>query len=537
MAELFKPTRANYVPLSPLSFLSRTATIYPDRPAVRYGAHTYTWAQVKDRSQRLAGALKAAGVRQGDVVSVIAANTPEMVEAHYGVPLCGAILNTINVRLEPETLAYIFDHADTKVLITDTAFSASVKAALALAPNRDILVIDISDPAAPGEALGDQDYEAFIAHAAPHDYTLPREEWQSLALNYTSGTSGRPKGVLYHHRGAYLMAMGTIPGWGMYGHPEYLYCVPLFHCNGWNHVWSVTILGGTINCIRDLSAANLWQHIERQRITHFAAAPIILGNLVNAPATDVYALGRTIEVLTAGAPPPAAILAKCANLGLNVTQAYGLTETYGHTSICAPQESWAGLDADALAGVKARQGVCLPITEEIRVVDLETRQPIPHDGKTQGEIMIRGNTIMKGYHKNADATAEVFQEGAFCTGDAAVVHPGGYMEIRDRLKDVIISGGENISSVEVESLLYKHSAVAAAAVVAMPHEKWGEVPCAFIEVKEGMQAPDPDALNAWCRERIAGFKAPKHFVFGALPKTATGKIQKFELRKTAKKMA
>lgn len=535
MAELFKPTRANYVPLSPLSFLSRTANVYPDRTAVRYGTRTYSWAQVKDRSQRLAGALKAAGVKKGDVVSVIAANTPEMVEAHFGVPLCGAILNTINVRLEPETLAYIFDHADTKVLITDTAFSAPVKAALEKGPKRDMLIIDISDPEAPGEALGSQDYEAFIADAEPHAYDLPKDEWQSLALNYTSGTSGRPKGVLYHHRGAYLMAMGTIPAWGMSGHPEYLYCVPLFHCNGWNHVWSVTILGGTINCIRDLSAGSVWNQIEQRGITHFGAAPIILGNLVNAPANQVYKLDHSVEVLTAGAPPPAAILAKCAELGLNVTQAYGLTETYGHTSICAPQESWADLDADALATVKARQGVCLPITEEISVVDVETRQPVPHDGETQGEILIRGNTVMKGYHKNADATAEAFQDGAFCTGDAAVVHPGGYMEIRDRLKDVIISGGENISSVEVEGLLYKHPSVAAAAVVAMPHEKWGEVPCAFVELKEGEDEPDLDTLNAWCRERMAGFKTPKRFEFGTLPKTATGKIQKFELRKAAKR--
>ena len=535
MVELFKPTRANYVPLSPLSFLSRTAAIFPDRIAVRYGVRCYTWAQVMDRSRRLAGALKAAGIKQGDVVSVIAANTPEMVEAHYGVPLCGAILNTINVRLEPETLAYIFDHAETKVLLTDTAFSASVQEALAKTPNKNIQIIDISDPDVPGEALGRQDYETFIAKAEPHGYDLPKDEWQSLALNYTSGTSGRPKGVLYHHRGAYLMAMGTIPAWGMHGHPEYLYCVPLFHCNGWNHVWSITILGGTIHCIRDLSAASIWQQITQQGITHFGAAPIILGNLVNAPADQVAPLNRTVEVLTAGAPPPAAILAKCAALGLNVTQAYGLTETYGHTSICTPQEDWADLTADALAVVKARQGVCLPITEEISVVDMTTRQRVPHDGQTQGEILIRGNTIMKGYHKNADATMEVFRDGAFCTGDAAVVHPGGYIEIRDRLKDVIISGGENISSVEVEGLLYKHPAVAAAAVVAMPDEKWGEVPCAFVELKQGEAEPNLEALTSWCRERMAGFKTPKRFEFGALPKTATGKIQKYELRKAAKK--
>ena len=306
MAELFKPTRANYVPLSPLSFLARTAALFPDRVAVRYGARSYTWANVMDRAQRLAGALAAVGVKRGDVVSVIAANTPEMVEAHYGVPLCGAILNSINVRLESETLAYILDHAETKVLITDTAFSASVKDALAKNANKDILVIDIHDPEAPGEmggeALGSQDYEAFIGDADPHPFILPKDEWESMALNYTSGTSGRPKGVLYHHRGAYLMAMGTIPGWNLHGHPEYLYCVPLFHCNGWHHIWSLTILGGTIHCIRDLSPAHMWRLIEDAGITHFGAAPIILGNLVNAPATQVYHLGRTIEVVTAGRP-------------------------------------------------------------------------------------------------------------------------------------------------------------------------------------------------------------------------------------------
>ena len=538
MVETFKPNSANFVPLSPLSFLARSASVFPDRVAVSYGERAYTWAQVMERAQRLAGALQEAGIRKGDTVSIIAANTPEMVEAHYGVPLSGGILNTINVRLEPETLAYIFDHAETKILITDTAFSPAVKEALAKTKNKDIQVIDIHDDQAPGEALGAQDYEAFLASAEPAVFALPKDEWQSLALNYTSGTSGRPKGVLYHHRGAYLMAMGTIPAWGgVPQHPNYLYCVPLFHCNGWNHVWTMTIMAATIHCIRDLSPQNVWKQIDEQGITHFGAAPIILGNLVNAPADQVKPLGRTIEVMTAGAPPPAAILARCADLGMNVIQVYGLTETYGHTLMCQPQEAWEGLPADELSALKAQQGVVFPITERVRVVDVDTREDVPADGETPGEILIQGNTIMKGYFKDPDATAEAFADGAFRSGDVAVMHPNGYVEVRDRLKDVIISGGENISSVEVEGILYQHACVAAAAIVAMPHEKWGEVPCAFIELKAGMDAPEEGALTDWCRERMAGFKTPKRFEFGELPKTATGKIQKFELRKLAKKFA
>lgn len=530
----FTPCDANFVPLSPLSFLSRTADIFPDRTAVSYGDRSYTWAQVRDRAQRLAGALHQQGVGENDVVSLIAANTPEMIEAHYGVPLSGAILNTINVRLEPETLAYILDHAETKVLITDTAFAPTVRRALELAANKDMVVIDVCDPAAPGDRLGVQDYEAFLAAAAPAAYVLPAQEWNALALNYTSGTSGRPKGVLYHHRGAYLMAMGTIAGWGLPQHPSYLYCVPLFHCNGWNHVWTMTILAGTMHCIRDLSPAHIWQQIQSHQITHFGAAPIILGNLVNAPAEDVYPLGRTIEVMTAGAPPPAAILAQCAELGLNVIQVYGLTETYGHTVACQPQEAWQDLQGDDVAQLKARQGVAFPITESVRVVDVSTRQDVPADGRAEGEILIRSNTVMMGYFKDAQATQEAFADGAFRSGDVAVRHPNGYIEVRDRLKDVIISGGENISSVEVEGVLYQHECVAAAAIVAMPDPKWGEVPCAFIELKPGHTAPVPDEIRDWCRERLAGFKTPKRFEFGDLPKTATGKIQKFELRKRAK---
>ena len=529
----FPPVAANFVPLSPLSFLARTAAVFADRTAVVYGQRRYSWAQVQDRAARLAGALKALGVGKGHVVSVIATNTPEMIEAHYGVPWSGATLNAINVRLEPETLAYILDHAETKVLITDTAFAPSVKAALHLAENKSLRVIDICDSEAVGETLGEQDYEAFLAAATPAPFALPVDEWDNLALNYTSGTSGRPKGVLYHHRGAYLMAMGTIPCWGVSLHPRYLYCVPLFHCNGWNHVWAMTILAGTIYCIRDLSPANIWRQIDRNQISHFGAAPIILGNLVNAPSQDVYPLGRTIEVVTAGAPPPAAILAACAQLGMNVVQVYGLTETYGHTVVCQPQDHWAELEAEPLAALKARQGVAFPMTEDVRVVDVVSREDVPADGVSEGEILIRGNTVMKGYFKNPEATAAAFADGAFRSGDVAVKHPDGYIEIRDRLKDVIISGGENISSVEVEGILYTHACVAAAAVVAMPDPKWGEVPCAFIELKDGMTPPDPDLMREWCRARMAGFKTPKRFEFQALPKTATGKIQKFELRKIA----
>ena len=530
----YAPSAANFVPLSPLSFLSRTAAIFPDRTAVVYGERSYTWAEVQTRSQQLAGALNAAGIGLGDVVSVISANTPEMIEAHYGVPLGGGVLNAINVRLEPETLAYILDHAETKVLISDSAFSQSVKKALELTENKDILVIDICDPAAEGDQIGSQDYESFLRNAVLAEFVGPENEWQTLALNYTSGTSGRPKGVLYHHRGAYLMAMGTIPGWNIGQHPNYLYCVPLFHCNGWNHVWTMTILAGTIHCIRDLSPGNVWSEIERHQITHFGAAPIILGNLVNASSKEVYPLERSIEVMTAGAPPPAAILEACASLGMNVIQVYGLTETYGHTVACQPQEDWLSKKPEELATLKARQGVAFPITEQVRVVNVNTRKDVPADGETEGEILVRGNTVMKGYYKDEQATLEAFADGAFRSGDVAVRHPNGYVEVRDRLKDVIISGGENISSVEVESILYTHESVAAAAVVAMPNEKWGEVPCAFIELKQGVKTPDIDGLRLWCRERMAGFKTPKRFEFLTLPKTATGKIQKFELRKLAR---
>ena len=486
---------------------------------------------------RLASGLESLGIGKGDVVTVIAANTPEMVEAHFGVPMTGAVLNTMNVRLDPETIAYILDHAETSVLITDTQFAPAVKAALEMADRSDIQIVDIVDEQMPdGERLGAMTYEELLEKGtADRAITLPGDEWDAIALNYTSGTSGRPKGVVYHHRGSYLMTMGTIAGWELPAHPRYLYTVPMFHCNGWGHAWTMAAVAGTIVCIRDLQPKAIFNALADNNIDHFGGAPVILGMLVNAPEEDRRSFDKTIKVMTAGAPPAAAVLAKTKELGMDVLQVYGLTETYGHVIECVWQNQWDDLpDADQ-AAFKARQGVRFPMTEEVSVVDLSSRERVPADGESQGEIVIRGNTVMKGYFKNQDATDEAFEGGAFRSGDIAVVHPNGYVEVKDRLKDVIISGGENISSVEVEGIIYQHPAVSVAAVVARPDEKWGETPCAFVELKEGATATEEEVI-AHCRSLIAGFKCPKKVVFGELPKTATGKIQKFVLRQTAKEL-
>lgn len=530
---------ANYVPLSPLSFLARSRDVFGDREAVIYGARRYSWRQFHDRCAQLAGSLRALDVEPGDVVSVIAANTPEMVEAHFGVPMAGAVLNTVNHRLDPETIAYILDHAGTRVLITDTQFSGAVKEALALMDRRDLEVIDIVDRQATemsggGERLGRTDYEALLEGApADGDWTLPNDEWDAIALNYTSGTSGRPKGVVYHHRGSYLMALGTIAGWDLPTHPRYLYTVPMFHCNGWGHAWTMAACAGTIVCNRTISADAIFDAVAEHSITHFGAAPVVLGMLVNAPEDQQRDINHSVKVMTAGAPPPAAILEKMKALGFDVLQVYGLTETFGHVVECVWQNEWDQLPASEQAAIKARQGVRFPVTEQVHVVNVVTREPVPADGKTEGEIVIRGNTVMKGYYRDPEATAAAFAEGFFRSGDIAIVHPDGYVEIKDRLKDVIISGGENISSVEVENVIYQHPAVSVAAVVARPSEKWGETPCAFIELKPGSTATDEDII-AHCRARLAGFKTPKTVIFGELPKTATGKIQKFVLRQRAR---
>ena len=529
----FDKVDANFVPLSPLTFIRRTAGIFPDRTAVIHGRRRYTWAGVFDRCRRLASGLEKLGVGHGDTVAVMAFNTPEMVECHFGVAATGGVLNTINVRLDPETIAYILDHGEARCLITDTAFAdTAAKALEILGPDHGITVIDIDDSENDGDGrcLGKMTYEDLLESGNPgYEWRLPRDEWDAMALNYTSGTSGRPKGVVYHHRGSHLMTMGTIADWGMRQHLKYLYIVPLFHCNGWGHVWGVTAMAGTIVCTRAVTAKTIYDAIADHGVSHFGGAPIVLGMVVNAADADRRPFNHTVEVMTAGAPPPAAILEAIESLGFNVTQVYGLTETYGHTVMCVWNEDWDEVSFSDRARIKARQGVAMMLTEDAIVVDQETGKPVPCDGETIGEIGLRSNTVMKGYLKNPDATKDAFDGGYFHSGDLAVMHPDGYIEIKDRLKDIIISGGENISSVEIEGVLHRHPAVAIAAVVAKPDEKWGEVPCAFVEIKDGASITE-DELIAFAREHLAGFKRPKQIVFCTIPKTATGKLQKFELR-------
>jgi fatty-acyl-CoA synthase len=523
---------ANYVSLSPLSFIQRSRDVFPDYPAVVYGDRRYTWRQAYDRCVRLASALHNLGIGVGDTVTVIAANTPELFEAHYGIPMCGGVLNAVNTRLDADTIAYILDHSDAKVLITDSQFSPMVKAALELYGRDDLHIIDIVDDQATGEGecLGTTDYEAFLdTGTADYAWSLPTDEWQALALNYTSGTSGRPKGVVYHHRGSYLMTMGTVIGWGLPNHPTYLYIVPMFHCNGWGHAWTMTALAGTIVCCRYITAKAIFDSVVEHKITHFGGAPIVLGMLINAPEEDKKSFDHPVKAMTAGAPPPAAVLEQTQALGFDVMHVYGLTETYGHVLHCAWHHEWDALPFRDQAEMKAQQGVRFPMMEGIMVADVGTANPVPANGEVLGEILIRGNAVMKGYYKASDATETAFADGWFHSGDLAVVHPNGYIQIKDRLKDVIISGGENISSVEVEGVLYKHPAVALAAVVATPDDKWGEVPCAFVELKTDASATE-DEIIAFCKENMAGFKRPKRVVFGELPKTSTGKIQKFVLR-------
>lgn len=526
----FKKTAANHVALSPLSFIKRTALMYADRDAVIYGSRKYSWAQTYERCKRLASALNAHGIGKGDTVAVLTANTPEMVEAHFGVPMSGAVLNTINTRLDADTIRYILEHGEAKTFIVDSELAPNAATALQ-GLEQEILVIDVLDMQASDTPakLGSIDYEAFIANGDAHaDWDMPADEWDAIALNYTSGTSGRPKGVVYHHRGAYLMAMGVISDWGLPRHPKYLYTVPMFHCNGWCHGWAMAALAGTIICTRTITPAIVYDAIDQHKITHFGGAPIVLGMILNADETDRKPFDYTIEVMTAGAPPPATILEGIERLGFNVTQVYGLTETYGHTVMCSWNDAWDGLDQGARSDMKARQGAAMVHTDGLRIVGKDGVD-VPADGQTIGEMLLRGNTVMKGYLKNPQATAEAFDGGWFKSGDLAVMHGNGYAEVKDRLKDIIISGGENISSVEIESVLHRHPSVALAAVVAKPDEKWGEVPCAFIELKDGASATQDEIIN-FCREHLAGFKRPKHVIFGELPKTATGKIQKYELR-------
>jgi len=524
---------ANFVPLTPLSHLRRAAQVFPTQTAVIYANHHATYAQYHDRCTRLASALVNLGVAPGDVVATLIPNLPAQAEAHFGVPACGAVLNTINIRLDVGTVSYILEHGGAVVLLVDSEFIALAEAACAAMDGPPPAIVEVPDTDAGHPPTGRHPlYEDLLSEGDPaFDWIMPSDEWESLALNYTSGTTGRPKGVVYHHRGAYLMTMGTVVSWQMVLRPVLMQIVPLFHCNGWNHTWMMPLLGGTLVCCRDITAAAIYDAIADHGVTHFGGAPIVLNMLVNAAQEDRRAFDHTVEVFTAGAPPAPATLSKIEKLGFNVTQVYGLTETFGHVTECLWQGDWDALSENERAAIKARQGIAMPMMEEITVTDAEMSQT-PRDGKAQGEIMIRGNAVMKGYLKNPEATAEAFAGGYFHSGDIAVQHPDGYIQISDRAKDIIISGGENISSVEVESVLMGHDAVNLAAVVAQPHDKWGEVPCAFVEIKPGSEATE-EVLIAFTRESLAGFKTPKRVIFGELPKTSTGKIQKFELRKRA----
>ena len=533
--EAFPKTKANYEPLTPISFLVRTKDIFPQRTSVIYGEKRFTWAQTYERCVRLASALNNHGVGIGDTVSILALNTPEIFEAHYGVNMAGGVLNAINVRLDADTVGYIFSFGEAKVVITDTQFSDMVKEALKLSGRDDILVIDIVDEEVEslpqgGERLGAMTYEDFLASGDPNfAWQMPEDEWQAMALNFTSGSTGRPKGVVCHHRGGYLQANGIIMSWPLPLHPMYMYVVPLFHCNGWCHGWSITAMAGTIVFCRNIIAKDMYNLIADHRVTHFGGAPIVLSFFINAQEEERRDFDHVVNVYTAGAPPPAVVLEAAEEIGFKVTHVYGLTETYGHATECSWQADWADLSIKERAQVQSRQGVAQSNVAPVDVLDPETGEPVPRDGETIGEIVLRGNCVMKGYYKNPEATDEAFRGGYFHSGDLAVMHPTNYVQIKDRLKDIIISGGENISSVEVEGILTRHPKVLLAAVVAKPDEKWGETPAAFLELKSGESASEEEII-AFCREHLAGFKCPKSVYFQELPKTATGKIQKFELR-------
>ena len=524
--------KANFESLTPLTFLSRARDVYPDHPATIYQGETRTWRETHDRAVQLASALVKTGIDKNDTVSILAPNIPAMFEAQFGVPMSGAVLNSINTRLDAGTIAYVLEHSQSKLLITDSQFSPAVKDALKLLSNPDLIVIDIVDEHAtvPGEVLGKMNYEDLLLTGdRDFQWQLPGDEWDAIALNYTSGSTGSPKGVVCSHRGAYLTSIGTVVAWPMGNNPMHMYIVPLFHCNGWCHAWALAAIGGTSVLVRDINAANMFKAIAAHRVTHFGGAPIVLSMLINATDNEKRPFDWPVHVFTAGAPPPAAVLAKIGEMGFDVTHVYGLTETYGHVVQCAWQEHWEDLEQADLASIQSRQGVRFAVTEGLMVADPETMIAVPDDGETIGEIMIRGNTVMKGYFRNEDATDEAFAGGWFHTGDLAVMHSDKYVQIKDRSKDIIISGGENISSVEIEGTLYRHPDVLAAAVVAKQHEKWGEVPCAFIELKPGTSPSEADII-AFCREHLAGFKCPKSVIFQELPKTSTGKIQKFVLR-------
>ncbi len=529
------PNPANYQPLTPLSFLARAAHVWPEHVAVIHGNERRTYRDLYARCRRLASALSKRGIGVGDTVSVMLPNVPPMLEAHYGVPMTGAVLHSMNTRLDAAIVAFQLDHANTKILITDREYAPVMKEALALAKVRP-LVIDFDDLAFPqsGERLGTLDYEALVAEGDPDfSWRMPTNEWEAIGLNYTSGTTGNPKGVVVHHRGAALMCYANTIAAGLGRHPVYLWTLPMFHCNGWAFPWTLSAVGGTHVCLRWVRAKLIYDFIAEHHVTHMCGAPIVMATMLNAPDEEKRAISHTVQFVTAGAAPPEAVLARMSEAGFNVTHVYGLTEVYGPSVVNEWKAEWDALDTSRRAQLKSRQGVAYAALEGLSVMYPATMMPVPWDGETMGEVMMRGNIVMKGYLKNKTATDEAFAGGWFHTGDLGVMHPDGYIQLKDRSKDIIISGGENISSIEVEDVLYKHPAVAHCAVVAKPDEKWGETPCAFIELKPNTTAT-ADELIDWCREHLARFKCPRHVVFAEIPKTSTGKIQKFQLREMAK---
>lgn len=537
-------TTANYTPLTPLSFLKRANDVYPQRTAIIHGERSLTWRQVYQRCQCAAARLAAMGIQRGDVVSVIAPNIPALFELHYSVPMCGGILNAINTRLEPATVHYILEHSGARVLLVDRDSSDTVRTALKGLANPPRLIA-IDDAEASGELISTAEYEALVdasfssAELPAIDpqwrWQMPSDEWQSISLNYTSGTTGKPKGVVYHHRGATMNALSNLTGWNMGEFPVYLWTLPMFHCNGWCFPWSLAINGGTSVCLRSISAQTIYESIDRHDVTHFCGAPIILNFIINAEKQHVRPLQRVVQIMTAAASPPAQVLTSIEALGFHITHTYGLTETYGPAVMCAWQSEWNALDETDRARLKSRQGVRYQVLDELDVLDPDTMSPVPRDGKSIGEVMFRGNIVMRGYFKNAQANEESFRGGWFHSGDLAIMDPDGYLRILDRSKDIIISGGENISSIEIEDVLYTHPAVLEAAVAARPDEKWGETPCAFVTLKQQQKVSEQDLIH-WCRDRLAHFKCPKTIVFRDLPKTSTGKIQKFVLREWANEL-
>ena len=529
-------TPANFAPMSPLSFIERTAEVYPRRLAVVHGSLRQDWATTYRRCRQLASALSLAGIGKNDTVAVMLPNTPPMVEAHFGIPMAGAVLNTLNTRLDPETIAFMLDHGEAKAVIVDPEFAGVMKKALALRQSqKPLLVIDVEDAlfSGPSEKIGSVGYEAFVAQGDPEfAWQLPGNEWDAIALNYTSGTTGNPKGVVYHHRGAATNAISNVLEWDMPKHAVYLWTLPMFHCNGWCFPWTVAARAAVNVCLRRVEPQAIFDAIRQHGVTHYCGAPIVHGLLVNAPAEMKAGVPAGVKAMVAGAAPPASMIEGMEQMGFDLTHVYGLTEVYGPATVCAKHAEWEDLDIGERARLNARQGVRYHLERDVRVLNPETMQPVPQDGETMGEIMFRGNIAMKGYLKNPKATQEAFAGGWFHSGDLAVQYPDGYIKIKDRSKDIIISGGENISSIEVEDVLYRHPAVLAAAVVAKPDARWGETPCAFVELKAGAQVTAADIV-AHCKQHLAGFKVPRAVVFGELPKTSTGKIQKFELRKQA----